>query len=50
LLVVAIRRAGQTIFPTPDTRLESRDVLTVVADPAREAALKAFFDPPLAVE
>jgi CIC family chloride channel protein len=50
LLVVAIRREGQTVFPGPDTRLESGDVLTVVAEPAREAALKAFFDPPVTAD
>jgi Trk K+ transport system NAD-binding subunit len=47
LLVVSIRRVGETIFPSADTHLEAGDVLTVVAEPAREAALKAFFDPPV---
>jgi CBS domain-containing protein len=45
LLVVAIRRDAETIFPNANTRLEAGDVLTVVADPAREAGLKKFFDP-----
>jgi CIC family chloride channel protein len=47
LLVVAIRRQGETIFPNGNTRLEPGDVLTIVADPAREAGLKEFFDPPV---
>jgi CIC family chloride channel protein len=47
LLVVSIRRVGETIFPSADTRLQAGDVLTVVAEPAQETALKAFFDPPV---
>jgi chloride channel protein, CIC family len=47
LLVVAIRREGETIFPTGNTRLQAGDVLTIVAEPAREAGLKDFFDPPV---
>ena len=47
LLVVAIRREGETIFPNGDTRLEPGDVLTIVAERAREAGLKEFFDPPV---
>ena len=46
LLVAAIRRDGETVFPSADTRLEAGDVLTVLADPAQEAGLKKFFDPP----
>ena len=45
LLIVAIRREGETIFPSGSTRLEAGDVLTVVADPAREGGIKKFFDP-----
>jgi hypothetical protein len=44
VLVVAIHRAGATIFPRADSRLEAGDVLTVVADPTREAELREFFD------
>jgi CBS domain-containing protein len=47
LLVVAIRREGETIFPSGNTRLEAGDVLTIIAEPAREAGLKEFFDPPV---
>jgi CIC family chloride channel protein len=49
-LVVAIHRDGESIFPTASTRLESGDVLTVVAEPAREAGLKQFFDPAVTSE
>jgi CBS domain-containing protein len=45
VLVVAIRREGETIFPTADSRLEVGDVLTLVADPSREREVKTFFDP-----
>ncbi|HEY2594203.1 MAG TPA: TrkA C-terminal domain-containing protein, partial [Chloroflexota bacterium] len=44
VLVVAIHRAGATIFPRADSRLEAGDVLTVVAEPTREAELRQFFD------
>jgi CBS domain-containing protein len=47
VLVVGIRREGPTVFPSADTRLESGDVLTVVAEPAQETTLEAFFDPPV---
>jgi chloride channel protein, CIC family len=50
LLVVAIRRDGETIFPSASTRLEAGDVLTVVADPAAETGLKKFFDPASSVD
>jgi CIC family chloride channel protein len=44
LLVAAIRRAEDSIFPTASTRLEVGDVLTVLAEPATEAGLRQFFD------
>jgi CIC family chloride channel protein len=44
LLVAAIRRDGETVFPSANTRLEAGDVLTVLAEPAQEAGLKQFFD------
>ena len=47
LLVVAIRRDGETIFPNANTRLQAGDVLTVVAEAARETGLKQVFDPPV---
>jgi CIC family chloride channel protein len=46
-LVVTVRREGETIFPHGSTRLEPGDVLTIIAEPAREAGLKEFFDPPV---
>lgn len=45
VLVVAIRREGETMFPMADSRLEAGDVLTLVADPSRETEVKSFFDP-----
>jgi CIC family chloride channel protein len=50
VLVVAIRREGETIFPTANTCLNAGDVLTLIAEPARESGLKQFFDPPVASE
>ena len=41
-LVVAIRRDGETIFPTARSRLEAGDVLTILADPGSEAMLQEF--------
>jgi CIC family chloride channel protein len=41
-LVVSIMRQGNTIFPHADTRLESGDVIVVMADPASENALHSF--------
>jgi Trk K+ transport system NAD-binding subunit len=44
VLVASVRRDGETIFPSASTRLEVGDVLTVLADPAHEEALRQFFD------
>jgi CBS domain-containing protein len=44
VLIAAIRRQGETIFPTATTRLEAGDTLTALAEPAREAVLREFFD------
>jgi chloride channel protein, CIC family len=44
VLVASVRRDGETIFPGASTCLEMGDVLTVLADPAHEAALRQFFD------
>ena len=44
LLVAAIRRDGETVFPSANTRLEAGDVLTLLAEPAQEARVKSFFD------
>ena len=41
-LVVSITRKGSTIFPHADTRLESGDVVAVMADPAHETDLHKF--------
>jgi NhaP-type Na+/H+ and K+/H+ antiporter len=44
VLVVAIVRAGETIFPHGDTRLEAGDVVMMVTDPSTEDALSAFLE------
>jgi CIC family chloride channel protein len=41
-LVVSIMRQAETIFPHGDTRLESGDMVVVMADPASERALREF--------
>jgi CIC family chloride channel protein len=43
-LVVSITRGGETIFPRASTRLAADDVATIVADPASEAALRAYLE------
>jgi Trk K+ transport system NAD-binding subunit len=50
LLVAAILRNGETVFPNANTRLQVGDRLTVLAEPAREARLKRFFDPPVSAD
>ena len=50
VLVAAIRREGEMVFPNANTRLEAGDVLTVLAEPAREGGLKRFFDPPISAK
>ena len=41
-LVVSIVRQSNTIFPHADTRLESGDIIVVMADPASESILHKF--------
>jgi Trk K+ transport system NAD-binding subunit len=41
-LVISVVRAGATIFPRADTRLEAGDTVMIMADPASEAALRTF--------
>jgi hypothetical protein len=43
-LVVSIQRDTGTIFPMASTRLESGDVLTIMADPALEQQVQRLFD------
>jgi len=41
-LLVSISRNGGTIFPRADTRLEAGDLITIMADPSSEQALRTF--------
>ncbi len=41
-LVISVVRAGATIFPRADTRLEAGDTVMIMADPASEVALRTF--------
>ena len=44
VLVASVLRDGETIFPGAGTCLELGDVVTLLADPAYEGALRDFFD------
>ena len=43
-LVVAVNRAGATLFPRADTRLQASDVIMVMAEPRSEQALRTFLE------
>jgi CIC family chloride channel protein len=41
-LLVSVTRKGETIFPTADTKLETGDLVVIMADPISEEALRKF--------
>jgi CIC family chloride channel protein len=41
-LVVSIMRQAETVFPHGDTRLQTGDIVVIMADPDRERALREF--------